>query len=200
MSTEENLEWWAAVDNALSVGTKLTNNTDELNTAMEHIVRLLLDSSMLLESGSNATSAFLAITALEETAKVHVGMFRSAMEQAPRHRDPLFDHKKKHLLAAAPTIAMGGRLGKAIGQARVVELTNMAKAGELIKLREAALYINRRGEKLEIPSDFVSKGRARELLLFAVEAFDDALVGYTNRSFEFGISTDAIFEHWAKNA
>jgi hypothetical protein len=39
--------------------------------------------------------------------------------------------------------------------------------------------------------------KAREILLLAVEIFDDALVGSTNRSFERGTEADLIFKRWA---
>jgi hypothetical protein len=37
---------------------------------------------------------------------------------------------------------------------------------------------------------------ARERLLFAIEVFDDALVGTTNKSLELGHKADALFARW----
>jgi AbiV family abortive infection protein len=61
---------------------------------------------MLLEAGSHATAAFLAITALEETANVHIGKFRRSTEPVARRKDPLYGHAEKHRLGLGPTIAM----------------------------------------------------------------------------------------------
>jgi AbiV family abortive infection protein len=76
----------------------------------------------MLERGSHSTTTFLAITALEETAKVHVGMYRSAGQAIPRRKDPMYKHGQKHLLALGPTVAMGSRLQNAIGETRMTQL------------------------------------------------------------------------------
>lgn len=194
------LSWWLSVESASAVGKQITTSTDELNQACEHIVRLLCDASALLDGGSHATSAFLAITALEETAKVHIGMFRRSNIEVKRSKDPLYNHKEKHRIAGSPTVAMGERLQAAIGDDRLRELLEVMRAGGLIHLREAALYVDRSNETLAVPSKVISVSLARELLLLAVEAFDDALVGYTNWTFEASKTTDSIFERWASAA
>jgi AbiV family abortive infection protein len=62
-------------------------------------------------------AAFLAIASLEETAKTHIGMFRGAQSgrTKKRGRDSLYSHKEKHLLAASPTVPMGSRLPRVVG-------------------------------------------------------------------------------------
>lgn len=90
---------------------------------------LLRDAAAILASGSHATAAFLAITALEEVAKVHLGMCRRATEPAPRRKDPLYRHEDKHRLAIGPTVATGSRLQQAIGGDRMNELIVQAREG-----------------------------------------------------------------------
>ncbi len=77
------------------------------------------------------------------------------------------------------------------------ELVGLAHAGKLVPLRESALYIEQVDGVLKTPKDAISFGTARELLLLAIEAFDDALVGYTNHTFALGEQTDEIFSKWA---
>jgi AbiV family abortive infection protein len=189
-------EWWKSVEAALAVGQRIAVTSEELNEASDHIVRLLMDASLLLESGSHATSCFLAITALEETAKVHLGIYRRSAEPGPRKKDPLFRHDKKHHIAASPTIAMGSRLQGAIGEKRMHELLEVARSGGLVKLREASLYVEKVDDKIQLPSVSVTTTTARELLLFAIESFDDALVGYTSHSFDLSKVTDELFLRW----
>lgn len=165
--------------------------------ACEHITQLLSDSSDLLGAGSHATATFLAITALEETVKVHLGMYRRSTTLLKRSKDPLYKHKVKHALALGPTVAMGSRLQKAIGESRMNELLEQGRSGELVKIREAALYVEQQGAELRTPIAVISNSIARDVLLLAIEAFDDALVGYTNRSFQLGERTDALFDKWA---
>jgi len=77
------------------------------------------------------------------------------------------------------------------------ELIEQGRSGRLVRLREASLYVEQHGTYLKAPKAAVSASIAREILLLAIEAFDDALVGYTNRSFELGEMTDALFNKWA---
>lgn len=189
-------KWSDKVQEALAVGQPITVSSDELNQACDHIVQLLKDASLLLKSGSHASSVFFAITALEETAKIHMGMYRKSSQPVIRKKDSLYKHNEKHHIAAAPTIALGGRLQKAIGEQRMLELIEWARSGRLIPIREGALYIEKRDGHLQIPRLTVSSDLSRELLLFALEAFDDAFVGYTDYSYEQQKITDQLFHSW----
>jgi AbiV family abortive infection protein len=190
-------DWWASVEAATSVGQRLGASAREFDAACEHIVQLLTDASMLLEAGSHATAAFLSITAIEETAKLHVGSFRGSTAPLARRKDPLYHHAEKHKLALGPTVAMGSRLQAAIGEDRMRELMERGHAGDLVKIREAALYVAEGTGGLVTPSSAVSPQTSRELLLLAIEALDDGLVGFTSRSLELGRATDALFSRWA---
>lgn len=190
--------WWESVEAAVLVGKRIAPTKADLNEACEHIVQLLSDASILLESNSHATAAFISITAIEETSKLHVGKYRRATEPVPRRKDPLYRHSEKHHLALGPTVAMGGRLNKALGDERLGELMLMAQLGELVRLRETALYFEQTEQSLITPQAAITPDLSRELLLLAIEAFDDALVGYTNRSFELGLYTDQLFAKWAE--
>src|SRR5262245_65896968 len=64
------------------------------------------------------------------------------------------------------------------------ELIGLARSGGFVALREAALYVEQKGGAMSTPRNAVSLSTTRELLLLAVEAFDDALVEYTSRSVE----------------
>lgn len=190
-------EWLSALEEALAAGQQLGTTADEFDVACDHIVQLLSDASTLLDKGSHATATFLAITALEEIAKVDVGMFRRSAKPIKRSKDPLYKHTQKHLLALAPTVAVRSRLQKAIGEPRMNELIKLGRAGGLVGLREAALYVEQGNAALQTPKAAIPPSIARELLLLATEAFDDRLVGYTNHSFELGTHTDAIFARWS---
>jgi hypothetical protein len=76
-------------------------------------------------------------------------------------------------------------------------LMDLATSGGLISLRESCMYVNKIAGKLQIPEEEVSKETAREILLFAIEAFDDALVGWTNFSFTVQKKPGELFEEIA---
>jgi hypothetical protein len=44
------------------------------------------------------------------------------------------------------------------------------------------------------PRDVISLKKARSYLLLAIEAADDALVGYTKHSFDIGVRWDHLFQ------
>ncbi len=157
-----------------------------------------LTQSVLLEAGSHASAVFFAITALEETAKIRIGKFRKSAEATPRRKDPLFQHKEKHHIAAAPTVAMGSRLQGVMGEQRMHKLIELARNGKFTAIRESALYLERYDGQLRVPSVVVTRSLARDLILLAIEAFDDAFVGCTNHSYQLGEVTDQIFEKWRK--
>lgn len=190
-------DWLPLVAEAISSGERIGRSSEQFDLACEHIAQLLSDASTLLEAGSHATAAFLSITALEETAKVHLGMYRRSSTPLQRSKDTLYKHQQKHALALGPTISMGSRLQAAIGEKRMNELIEQGRTGGLVKLREASLYVEQSGERLSTPRSVVSQSTAREILLLGIEAFDDALVGYTNRSLQLGEQTDVVFAKWA---
>lgn len=154
----------------------------------------LAELEAVFRYGSFAIATFLAITALEETAKVHVGMYRRSQEMPSRRDDPLYRDKTKHMLGAAPTIPMGSRLAEAIGSEKLEALMNRARGGQLVSLREQCLYLESKDGHLVVPSEQITREDTRAMLLFAIEAFDDALVGYTNHSFDVGKRADALFD------
>jgi AbiV family abortive infection protein len=193
-------EWKNSVHAALAVGKRLAASVEEFDLACDHIVQLLDDSSSMIERESYGTAVFLAVTALEETAKVHLGSYRRSTADVKRSDDPLFNHKKKHLLALGPTVPMGSRLQAVIGEARMDELIELARSGGFIALREASLYIQQVGDTLHTPGVATSRQLSREILLLSVEAFHDALVGYTNHTYHLAERTNAIFCSWLGEA
>lgn len=195
--TDSDENWSHALEETLAAGERIGKTTEQFNKACEHIAQLLQDASVLLETGSHATSAFLSISALEETAKVHVGMYRCSTIPLKRSKDPLYKHVRKHELALGPTVAMGGRLQAAMGDVRMRELIELGRAGGLVPLRESSLYVEQRGEFLQVPREAILRDTSRELLLLAIESFDDAVVGYTDKAFELSVQTDALFLKWA---
>lgn len=172
----------------------LIRSAKELDKAIDHIVRLIQDSCSLYLGGSYSSSAFLSITACEEVSKAHIGSFTDGTHPEKKGRNVFRDHKIKHALAALPTVPMGHRLQAALGKAELQRIMNMAQNACFNQTRENALYFQRENGRLVIPSEKIDKNLSRSLALFAIEVFDDALVGMTNHSYEVDGITDALFE------
>ena len=168
---------------------------DDFNRACDHVARLLNDSYLLYKHESYGSSVFLSITAIEEIAKAHFGLFRHNEEASkiPRHEDSLFNHREKHKLGLLPTVLMGSRLLKAVDEKLLLQVLKQTKHGKLVALRESSIYAESKDSKFKIPEDVISKDVSKCLLLLACEVFDDQLVGYTNHSFEVGRQVDEFF-------
>ena len=74
----------------------------------------------------------------------------------------------------------------------------MSRSGALISARESAIYLENKNGVLLVPSNVISAVFARELLLYVIEIFDDALVGFSEYSFNLGEITDKLFNEWRK--
>jgi hypothetical protein len=100
-------------------------------------------------------------------------------------------------MAAMPTVSMGKRLQAAIGAEDLVRILEMSKNKELLGLRESSLYFERRNGGLHSPRTAIDKNLSRSILLYAVEVFDDALVGFTDYSMKISDRADSVFSRVA---
>lgn len=169
---------------------------DDFNRGCIHIVNLIRDSYLLFTNGSYSTSVFLSINAIEEIVKLHIGVYRrEPIENETRRKklDGLFSHRKKHILASINTPKMGNRLNEIIGDAMIDKFINDSQNGELLLLRETALYCEVHEEQFKVPMDAIDKILARIILLIAIEIWDDSLVGYSELSLKLREQTDGMF-------
>lgn len=178
--------FFAAVDRAIEFGgPRLARHTFE--KVSRHAVRLLDDAVTAFRRGSFGTAVFLAVTSMEEVAKAEMSIYRrgpSDPEVRPR-ADPLLNHKAKHMISVRPTTFMG-RLREMLGEDACKRLQADAQRGELIRLRETALYSTLGTDETTTPDEIVGPDKARETLLLAIEVADDVLVGYSSETFVMG--------------
>jgi len=186
-------QFFEAVENAIAAGEGLSDldAVQLFDIAANHVALLLHDAMELFGRSSYGTAVFLSITAMEETAKAEILGYRAQRSDKKNGRDPLRDHKQKHIIAVRPTTFMG-RLPSILGAEACARLQAEAESGGFIELREKALYVHAGATGITAPLDIVTKLRAKEILLVSLECADDILVGYTNKSFELGKS----FERW----
>jgi AbiV family abortive infection protein len=186
-------QFFEAVEKAIAAGDGLADQdaVHLFDTAANRVALLLHDAVELFSRSSFGTSVFLSITAMEEVAKAEILGFRTQRSDKKSGRDPLRDHKQKHIIAVRPTTFMG-RLPSMLGAEVCTRLQSEAESGGFIELREKALYVHADAAGISTPQDAITKTRAKEILLLSLECADDNLVGYTNNSFGFGKS----FEAW----
>src|SRR4051812_5358625 len=100
-------------DSATRTGAVLLSDETviaDFNKGCDHVHGLLRDSALLWTRRSYSTSLFLAITAIEEIAKLEIALYRSHERTAVANRrseDHLYSHKSKHMIALQEVIAIG---------------------------------------------------------------------------------------------
>jgi AbiV family abortive infection protein len=182
------------VEEAVVFGGALYERPEDFDVAIDHVLTLLTDATVLFERKSFGSAAFFAITALEETAKANVGIFRRDKPgPRPKGRDPFRDHTAKHSMAILPTVFMSQRIVEALGRDRAKALEREAQETGFAIPREAGLYCARSPNGFESPKTAIPACLAWELLILAIEAADDALVGCSNHSYQVGEEFVAMF-------
>ena len=172
-------------------------NKEDFNKCIDHIFQLITDAYTMYTHGSFSTSLFLSIAVIEEVAKVHVGMFIDPANEQVK-KDGLLDHKTKEIIGVNYTISMGERINAVIASDELEKIYSLAYTGELKNMREEAIYCEYKGGKIITPNDIIDRYFAKKMLLFAIESFDDNLVGYTRHSMHISKKTDAIFDELAR--
>ena len=169
------------------------SSTEQLNKCLDHVVQLISDSYVLYMNNSYTSSFFLSINVLEEVGKIQMGIFIKGSDSYMR-KDKLRDHKSKQIVGASHTICIGERVKNVISNENLEKIFQIIYSGELKDLREKAIYCDRKNNNIVTPKDLITQELARNLLLFAIESFDDNLVGWTNYSIELSKKTDLFFE------
>lgn len=172
----------------------VVSSKDEFNEGIDHIFGLIKDSFLLYENGSYPTSYYLSIIVIEEVAKLHMGLFVPPhVPGTNRKQDKLYDHKTKDIIGCNFTVSLSDRLRNAIGLPAIEKICNEAYNGDLKNKRERAFYFAPQNGRLVFPYEQYSKEDTKNILLFAIESFDDNLAGYTDYSLEKSSETDRIF-------
>lgn len=169
------------------------SSTEQVNKCLDHVVQLISDSYVLYMNNSYTSSFFLSINVLEEVGKIQMGIFIKGSDSYMR-KDKLRDHKSKQIVGASHTICIGERVKKVISNENLEKIFQIIYSGELKDLREKAIYCDRKNNNIVTPKDLITQELARNLLLFAIESFDDNLVGWTDYSIELSKKTDLFFE------
>lgn len=171
---------------------------DDLNIGIDHLFRLIKDSYILYQNKSFASSVFLSIAVIEEVAKIHMALFVKGTNTYVK-KEKLRDHKSKEMIGVNYTVCMGTRIKEALGDEMLEKIYNLAYSGELKELREKSIYFERCDGAVVTPYDIITQEFSKSILLFAIDSFDDNLVGLTTHSMDVSIKTDALFESLASS-
>ena len=151
---------------------------NEYYDAVEHVVKLLEASGILLLSQHYYLSIFSSITAIEELSKIYVGFYSSGQKGS---KNVFYDHRLKHKLAISPVLEMGNYYSKILDSNEFFSLIKQCHSKEgLMKIRNRCLYMERgcNSDQLFVPSLRLTQIDAAKLLTFAIAVFDEALILY----------------------
>ncbi|OOY04583.1 AbiV family abortive infection protein [Thioclava sp. F28-4] len=167
---------------------------DDLNRYLDYLLSLIRGAETLFAAGHFYLAAFAAITAIEETSRAHLTVFRKADAERQKGRDPLRDHHHKQK-AAVSGVFMGERMHEVLGgEEAAKDFHQKINDGYLNEVREKSLYCFADGGGFARPMDFVDIETARIILLVAIETADDTFCGMTTHSYHVSKEFDAIFE------
>lgn len=173
------------------------NDIQELNRVLFHISNLIQDSYLLYNNGSYNTSVCLSILAMEEISKAHMGNIQDCFytKQIIFKRNYfLKNYRKKECLSTSPRIYISERLKQKMDMEKILAIMNDLQNGNMVKLRENAVYYFREDNQINIPKENISKEQAKNLLLYVIEEFDNTLIGLTDFSYEIAEKHNIIFD------
>ncbi len=167
---------------------------DEVDHYLDYLLSLMGGSEALFTTGHYHLAAFAAITAIEETARAHLSIFRGSDAARKKGRDPLRNHAEKQK-AAMGVIFMGQRMHDILGgEDAAQDFHRKINSGYFNELREKSLYCFPGDVSFVRPTDFIDIDMARIVVLVAIETVDDTFCGLTNHSFQVSKEFDAIFD------
>ena len=173
---------------------RLVSSSDDYNRILDHIYELLVAAESLLDRNIHGVSLFCSITSLEEISKLHFGIYSDGKAKFSKRRMPWSkDHFAKQQLSVSRVLHLCDRLRDALSSQDFRDIAESARRGEWNDMRERALYFSQEGAGISTPQDKIPPDVARNLLLFALEMFDDHLVGYTEYSMQFSDRIDSVF-------
>ena len=169
----------------------------EFKRACEHILQLTEGAIALYRNGNYGLVVFIALATIEEVTKTHISLYRrTPLIELPEKRkgDVLFDHSKKLQLALQNPMTISSATKDAIGEERLGKILSDARSGKFKELRESALYMDMVNGHFTTPSELFGQRDAHDLLLLAIDAWSDALVGYSAHTFHVDKKMMAIFD------
>jgi len=132
-----------------------------------------------------AVATFLAITTMEEVAKLSVARFavfllevgmRPLAQPTSRRRSGFFRHSTKHLVAATAGALVNARMRRLYGTKEVETFLADAETGGLVVLREQCLYADSDGKRLRLPEGEITPAVAAWYVAVAGELLAEVQV------------------------
>ena len=178
--------------NGVKMPTPIGENFDK---CLIHINGLLDSAVILCKHNHFSEALFLAITAVEESVKAEMYLFRSknSSDGIPS-KDKLKSHEIKHKAAVNKDVLLiGKRVQDVIGEELTERIYTEFTKSKTRELRESCIYFEVKDAMLILPENEISPQMALSYILACIEIIDDKLVGLTNYSMELSSLFDNYF-------
>lgn len=162
--------------------------SDEFNRCIDHIYGLLNSSHVLYDKGLFPSSSFFSIAAIEEIVKVYNSLFSKNVD------GHVAKGTGKKIFGPDYYLWMDDRLTDAVEEEDLKGIFDLYNSGGMTNLKLDSVYTNRRSDRMTIPVDLVDKKYARNMLLFAIQAYEDNIAGYSLYAINISKKTDKLFE------
>ena len=162
--------------------------SDEFNRCIDHIYDLLNSSHVLYDKGLFPSSSFFSIAAIEEIVKVYNSLFSKNVD------GHVAKGTGKKIFGPDYYLWMDDRLTDAVEEEDLKAIFDLYNSGGMTNLKLDSVYTNRRSDRMTIPVDLVDKKYARNMLLFAIQAYEDNIAGYSLYAINISKKTDKLFK------
>ena len=166
----------------------LIKTTDEFNRCVDHIYDLLKSGYTLYREGIYSSSNLFSIAAIEEIVKVYNAIFSKDVDGYAGKG------MGKKIFGPDYYLWMDDRLTDAVEEEDLKEIFDLYNSGALKDLKNDSLYCERRSDAILLPADHIDDKFARNMLLFAIQAYEDNLAGFSLYAIEISKKTDKLFE------
>ena len=200
MKKENKVEDWFSLkcESSKNISENLSSfrNKNDFEKVLNHIKNLIFSSKLLLDQNFLNQSVFITITAIEEMSKAEMCIYRdnNISEFVKKSKDPLFNHRKKHLVAADYTLEIHNKLYNHIGKKRADELFLKLRNGEFADIRNNCLYFENTKSNLILPNEIVDISFAKEVFMLSVVIFEEKFSYLTNISSSITVELQELVE------
>jgi len=147
--------------------------------AREHLEKYWVLARRFYQESDFPLAAFFAITLIEEVGKVillGLGDIAGLL-----HKKAFFSHGEKYRYAVHNTLVVNARVARIYGDQEGV-FARWFREGELLQIRNRALYLELQGDMPVVPCELVPQGDAFLLVCIAGEVYAEIQGAYVGTS------------------
>lgn len=140
----------------------MNEDIEELYYLMKHCEFLWDEALILFTNRAYSSAIFFSIVTIEELGKCAIGSRLINDNEYKRQNSvdlnnkkidngPLYNHRKKHQIAAFSGLAVNSRADRILGEDNILKLFNLIKGGHLENIRQKSIYSESENGNITLP-------------------------------------------------